>query len=92
MFLWHERKAGPPHIREKTDILVPGNGVWGRKNYSEETAREIDGEVKKVITANYERVKKLLEENRTLLDALAKKLEEKEVLSGEEVEAIVKQA
>jgi len=35
-------------------------------------------------------VKTLLQENRPILDALSRELEEKEILSGEEVEAIVK--
>ena len=43
-----------------------------------------------VITTSHKRVSKLLQENRPLLDALAAKLEEKEVLSGEEVKSIIK--
>ena len=57
-----------------------------------ELARQIDAEVKAVIQESHERVRTLLQENRPTLDALAAKLEEKEVLSGEEVEAIVKKA
>ena len=85
-------KLGPLTFGKKQTSLFLGTEYGEERNYSEDTAREIDAEVKKVITTNYARVKKLLEENRALLDALAKKLEEKEVLSGEEVEAIVKQA
>jgi len=61
-----------------------------KKNYSEETARQIDDEVKTVIQESYQRVSSLLKENRPILDALAERLEENEVLSGEEVESIVK--
>ena len=84
-------KLGPLTFGKKQTSLFLGTDYGGEKNYSEETAREIDAEVKKLISANYEKVKKLLEENRTRLDALAKELEEKEVLSGEEVAAIIKQ-
>ena len=85
-------KLGPLTFGKKQTSLFLGTEYGEERNYSEDTAREIDAEVKKVILINYEKVKELLGENRPLLDALAKKLEEKEVLSGEEVEAIVKQA
>jgi len=52
--------------------------------------RQIDDEVKAVIQSSYARVSNLLEEKRPTLDALAAKLEEEEVLSGGEVESIVK--
>ncbi|RLB16004.1 MAG: cell division protein FtsH [Deltaproteobacteria bacterium] len=84
-------KLGPLTFGKKQTSLFLGTDYGEEKNYSEETAREIDAEVKKLISANYEKVKKLLEKNRTRLDALAKELEEKEVLSGEEVAAIIKQ-
>jgi cell division protease FtsH len=85
-------KMGPLTFGKKQTSLFLGTEYGEERNYSEDTAREIDAEVKKVITTNYARVKKLLGEKRSLLDALATKLEEKEVLSGEEVETIVKQA
>jgi len=84
-------KLGPLTFGKKQTSVFLGTEYGEKKNYSEQTALEIDAEVKQVITSNYERVKKLLQENRSLLDALAARLEEKEVLSGEEVEAIVKQ-
>ncbi|MBW1733995.1 MAG: ATP-dependent zinc metalloprotease FtsH [Deltaproteobacteria bacterium] len=59
------------------------------KNYSEETARQIDAEVREIVQESYERVRILLKDNRPVLDALAARLEEKEVLSGEEVKAVV---
>ena len=62
------------------------------KNYSEETSRQIDSEVKAVIQESYQRVKRLLQENRAVLDSLASELEEREVLSGEEIEAIIKKS
>ncbi len=60
-----------------------------QKNYSEETAREIDAEVRSIIQANYERVRNMLKEHRDALEALATRLEEKEVISGEEVNEVL---
>ena len=83
-------KLGPLTFGKKQTSLFLGTEYGEEKNYSEETARAIDVEVKGVITTSHKRVSKLLQENRPLLDALAAKLEEKEVLSGEEVKSIVK--
>jgi cell division protease FtsH len=85
-------KLGPLTFGKKNRALFLGTEFSEEKNYSEETARQIDAEVKAVIQNNYERARNLLKENRPTLDALASILEEKEVLSGEEVKAIVKKA
>ena len=60
------------------------------RNYSEETARLIDAEVKQLIEQNHKRAREILTNNRHILDALAALLEEKEVISGEEVKTIIK--
>jgi cell division protease FtsH len=85
-------KLGPLTFGKKNRALFLGTEFSEEKNYSEETARQIDAEVKAVIQNNYEGAGNLLKENRPTLDALASILEEKEVLSGEEVRAIVKKA
>jgi len=59
------------------------------RNYSDETATQIDTEVKKIIEACYKRAKDLLVENKQKLDVLANTLLEKEVLDGEEVKKLV---
>jgi len=64
---------------------------WERQ-YSEETARAIDEEVRRLVTQNYERAKKLLQENRELLESLARELKEKETLEGSELRHRVEQA
>jgi ATP-dependent Zn protease len=46
--------------------------------------------VEKVMEDNYKRAEAILQENRSLLDALAATLEEKEVLSAEEVKSLLK--
>ncbi|MBW1767179.1 MAG: ATP-dependent zinc metalloprotease FtsH [Deltaproteobacteria bacterium] len=85
-------KLGALTFGKKHASLFLGTEYGEEKNYSEETARQIDDEVKAVIRESYERVRTLLQENRPTLDSLASELEEKEVLSGEEVEAIVKKS
>ena len=58
--------------------------------FSEETSREIDAEVKKLIDAAYADARRLLAENRDKLEALAKALLEKETMDGRDVEKLVR--
>jgi len=83
-------KLGALTFGKKHTSLFLGTEYGEEKNYSEQTARQIDAEVKAVIDKSYQRVRSLLQENRSTLDALAGRLEEKETLSGEEVKSIVK--
>jgi cell division protease FtsH len=59
------------------------------KDYSEETAREVDVAVRALIDEAYERAKQLLSERRSLLDEGAKLLLEKETLTPEDFPALV---
>jgi AFG3 family protein len=60
-----------------------------QKPYSEETARLIDEEVRKLIERAYERVKELLSEHREELKKIGKLLLEKEVIYRHDLESIV---
>ena len=66
-------------------MLLPPSG----KDYSEETARVIDREIKKLIEEAYVRTKLLLKEHRDQLERLATALLEKEVLEGDEVKKLL---
>lgn len=59
------------------------------KNYSEETARKIDFEIKNLIDEAYKRAERLLTEHRETLDVLAKALLEYETLNGKQVREII---
>ena len=58
-------------------------------DYSEETAREIDCEVRRIIDEQYGRVRRLLEEKKAVLQQGAKLLKEREVITGAELKAIM---
>jgi cell division protease FtsH len=51
-----------------------------QREYSEETARRIDGEIEQLLKTAHGRVRETLGNKRTVLDALAKRLIEKEVV------------
>ncbi|GMQ88822.1 MAG: ATP-dependent zinc metalloprotease FtsH [Gammaproteobacteria bacterium] len=59
------------------------------RNYSEETARLIDEEVKSLVEEGHARAREILTAQREQLDRLAALLEEKEVISGEEVKRVI---
>jgi len=81
---------GPLTFGERDDLIFLGKDLAMHKNFSEKTAELIDIEVKKLITRNFERSKELLEKNKTALKRIAKALLDKEVLSSEEVEDLIK--
>ena len=83
-------KLGPVNFAEKNDQIFLGKELIRHKNYSEATAELIDIEVKKVVTRNYERAKKVLSENRTKLDMLAKALIEYESLDGSQIDLVLR--
>ena len=58
-------------------------------DYSEETAREIDCEVRRIVDEQYGRVRRLLEERKTALQQGAQLLLEREVITGAELKAIM---
>jgi cell division protease FtsH len=74
--------------RERKSLFLD-NGLGVGKDYSEQTAYEIDLEVKRLIDETYDRVKEILETHRDKLEYLAKVLLEKEVVEGEEFKRII---
>ncbi|MEW6041432.1 MAG: ATP-dependent metalloprotease, partial [Elusimicrobiota bacterium] len=54
--------------------------------YSNETARNVDEEVKQIVNSCYEKAKKILSENRNILNAIASRLMEKEIIESDEIE------
>lgn len=69
-------------------FLEPGMPTL-RSEISEETAREIDCEVRKLITGAHERAREILQARRGILDILAHRLLEKETVEGDELRAII---
>ena len=68
--------------------FLSGSG-WSDKDYSQQTAREIDLEVKKIIDDNLAEVQEVLFYRKETLIALAERLVEKETIDGAEVRALM---
>uniref|UniRef100_A0A7C4CD10 ATP-dependent zinc metalloprotease FtsH n=1 Tax=Fervidobacterium thailandense TaxID=1008305 RepID=A0A7C4CD10_9BACT len=59
------------------------------RNYSEEVAKMIDHEIQKIVKSCYERAKDILRKNKEKMDLIVEILMEREVLSGEELRAML---
>ncbi len=81
-------KIGPVSVSRISNPFL--GGAFQNIEISPELAREIDREVQELLTTLYEKAKKILEENREAILAVAEKLVEKETLSCEEVVSILK--
>ena len=60
-----------------------------RGNYAEETALQIDIEIKRILTDAHEKARQILRDHRDILDRLSERLLEKEVIEAEELKAIM---
>lgn len=80
---------GPLTFGERDDLIFLGRDLAVNKNYSERTSERIDDEVKKIVVRNYGRTQELIQNNKEKLVKIAEMLLEKEVLTSEEINAIV---
>lgn len=76
-------KLGPVNYSSSDEVFL-GKDFSTRKNYSEETASEIDEEVKAIIEEAYDAAKKILEEHIEQLTAVAEGLLEVETLDNQQ--------
>ena len=84
-------KIGPMTLGEKEELIFLGRELSTERNYSEDTARIIDQEVKKLMDNAYERAIEILTRRREKLEEIAKVLIEKETIEREEFEKLVKE-
>jgi len=82
-------QLGPIAYQENEEEVFLGRSVSRTQNVSEETAKKIDSEVKKIVEAGYARAKKILAEKVDELHKVSKALLTYETLSGEEIKKIV---
>ena len=84
-------KLGPMTFGKKEEQIFLGRDITQQQDYSESTAVEIDGEVRRIVTECYQRARGLLKSNLELLHKVAQKLLEKEVLDGSEIDALMRE-
>ena len=82
-------KLGMVLYGDTDEYVFLGKEISQNKTYSEQTAQQIDAEVRRLIDEGYELAKKLINENRDKLDLIANALLEYETLDGKQVKDIV---
>jgi len=79
---------GPLTFGRKEEEVFLGRDFAQHKDYSEETANQIDQEIKRIVTENYDRARAILEGKKSELLQIAEELLTREVLSGGQVKQI----
>ena len=82
-------EMGPLTFGKKEEQIFLGREIAQHRDFSEDTAIKIDQQVKKIVTAQFERAKAIIEENRDTMIRLAECLLERESLDGVEIRRIV---
>lgn len=82
-------KMGPVSFGKKEGQVFLGMEQSHGRDFSEQTAVEIDGEVKALIMKNYGRARKLVEDNREILNELSEELLVKETMDAVEIDKII---
>ena len=80
---------GSMALSDNGNEVFLGRELVQHKQYSEETARLIDAEVRKILQEAYNKAKKLLEDNTEVVHRLAAALLERETISGSDLTKIM---
>lgn len=78
--------------RDRQSLYLQTPQTLSSQEYSEETSREIDAEIRKIVEEAHKRAQKILTEKRELLDKVAHVLLEHEVIDGEKLKRLVSEA
>ena len=82
-------KLGPVLYAENSGEVFLGKSVTQNKNMSEDTARLVDAEIKRLVTESYEGAQKLLKEKNKEWETLAQALMDYETLTGDEIKQVL---
>ena len=82
-------ELGPMVYGENEGEIFLGRSVTTQKNVSESTMQKVDEEIRKIIDGQYAVARKLLEDNRDKVEAMAKALLELETIDAEQIDDIM---
>jgi cell division protease FtsH len=86
---WGMSELGPLAYGKKDEAIFLGREIAQHRDYSEDTAIQIDKEVKRIVNGGYENAKRLLSGNRETLERIAQALLEREVIDANEVKMLM---
>ncbi|MEA2038446.1 MAG: ATP-dependent zinc metalloprotease FtsH [Thermodesulfobacteriota bacterium] len=82
-------ELGPITFGKKEEQIFLGREISQHRDYSEETAKEIDEEVKKMVTTAYDKTCRMIRDNLDTIHAMANALLEKETLNSDDIDEIM---
>ena len=86
---WGMSELGPLAFGKKEEAIFLGREIAQHRDFSEDTAVQIDKEVKRIVSHAYDSARKLLESNRETLESIARALLDREVLDANEVKLLM---
>jgi len=86
---WGMSKMGPLTFGKKDEQIFLGREIAQHRDFSEETAKEIDSEVRRFVSQAYDNAKKIITDKGEILKAIALALLEREVLDAAELKLII---
>src|SRR5437667_470076 len=86
---WGMSELGPLAYGKKDEAIFLGREIAQHRDYSEDTAIQIDKEVKRIVNGGYEKAKNILANNRDILERIAQALLEREVIDANEVKLLM---
>lgn len=86
---WGMSSLGPLTFGKKEEQIFLGRELSQHRDFSEETAREIDSEVRRLVNTGYEKAKGVILENRDAMVRIALALLEREVLDANDLKLIL---
>ena len=86
---WGMSSLGPLAFGKKEEAIFLGREITQHRDYSEDTAIQIDKEVKRIVNDGYDAAKNLLSSNREVLERIAQALLEREVIDAAEVKLLM---
>jgi cell division protease FtsH len=86
---WGMSELGPLAFGKKDEAIFLGREINQHRDYSEDTAIQIDREVRRIVSSGYEKARNLLSSNREVLERIAQALLEREVIDANEVKLLM---
>jgi cell division protease FtsH len=86
---WGMSELGPISFGHNTEVFL-GRDFMRERDFSEETAAAVDKAIHAILDEAYQDAKRILTENRKILEAIAEELYEKETLEAHEIDEIIR--
>jgi cell division protease FtsH len=82
-------RLGPLTFGKKEEQIFLGREIAQHRDFSEETARQIDSEVRSLVDSGYQSAYSILEQNQPIMHRLATALLERETINGDEIKMLI---